>query len=93
MNRPIIKIHCINKYNLFQGARVIVDLSWPYATYVDLFGDIPISVNAGIDMSQYPTTMTSIEKVLERINAVGPNAYLVKQDWSDAYKHIHVSPG
>ena len=70
-----------------------MDLSWPYATYVDLFGDIPISVNAGIDMSQYPTVMTSIEKVLERINAVGPSAYLVKQDWSDAYKHIHVSPG
>ena len=70
-----------------------MDLSWPYATYVDLFGDIPISVNAGIDMSQYPTVMTSIEKVLERINAVGPSAYLVKQDWSDAYKHIHVPPG
>ena len=42
---------------------------------------------------QYPTAMTSIEKVLERINEVGPSAYLVKQDWSDAYKHIHVSPG
>ena len=88
-----LRLSTANVLILFQGARVIVDLSWPYATFVDLFGDIPVSVNAGIDMSQYPTAMTSIEKVLERINEVGPSAYLVKQDWSDAYKHIHVSPG
>ena len=68
---------------LLLGARVIVDLSWPYINEPDVNGDEPISVNDGIDMSLYPTSMTSIEAVLELINGSGPASYLVKQDWAD----------
>ena len=71
---------------------MIVDLSWPYVDNPDVDGVEPISVNAGIDMTNYPTCMTSIEAVLELINGSGTSSYLVKQDWADAYKHIHVLP-
>lgn len=71
---------------------MIVDLSWPYIDNPDINGDTPIAVNDGIDISCYPTKMTSMEAVLELINGYGITSFLVKQDWCDAYKHIHVSP-
>ena len=69
-----------------------MDLSWPYLDNPDVSGDIPIAVNDGIDIQSYPTKMTSMESVLKLINMSGNTSFLVKQDWCDAYKHVHVSP-
>ena len=72
-----------NFYLIYLGARVIVDLSWPYLFFPDIFSLEPISVNDGIDPEAYPTNMTSMEAVIELINRAGPEAHLVKQDWAD----------
>ena len=70
-----------------------MDLSWPHLKDPDVFGHVPISINDGIDSELFPTSMTSINAVLELVNKAGPSGYLVKQDWSDAYKHINKAVG
>ena len=57
------------------GVRIIVDLSWPLGTSVnicvspDVFGDIPLKL-------KYPT----IDQVVEHIQLIGPTAKLFKVD-------------
>ena len=72
----------------------VLDLSWPHIdkTLVDLDGDKPVSINAGIDLSDFPVKMISINDILRIVNRAGPTGWMTKQDWSDAYKHVHVCP-
>jgi len=69
-------------------ARVCVDMSWPHykKDEVNLDGDIPTSVNSGVDISQFPVNMVTTKNILVRCFAAGIGTALAKQDWADAYK-------
>ena len=73
--------------------RVCVDLSNPHLPkhLVNLDGDTPVSVNSGIDLSCFPVNMVSTKSILDRCWHAGPDTWLAKQDWRDAYKHFKVS--
>ena len=59
-----------------------MDQSWPHLPDPCVDGDDPISVNDGINMEFFPTTMTSTMEVLKRLNKLGHElAYICKQDW------------
>jgi len=62
------------------SARVILNLSAPKGA----------SVNEGIDKNEFPAVMSSTAAWLGVLNQVGPGALIMKMDWSDAYKHVHV---
>jgi len=61
-------------------ARVILNLSAPSGR----------SVNEGIDAAEFPATMGSTEKWLDILRKAGRGAIMLKIDWSEAYKHVHV---
>ena len=62
------------------SVRVILNLSSPEGK----------SVNEGIDNSVYPAKMSSTAEWLKVLQKVGRFCKIVKIDFSDAYKHIHV---
>ena len=64
------------------SVRVILNLSAP----------LGVSVNDGIDASEFPTVMSSTGKWLEVLDRAGPGCLMTKVDWSDAYKHLHAPP-
>lgn len=72
-------------------ARPVVDMSAPHAEP----GVVPqpgvgTSVNSGIDISDFPSKMSSIEEISRILEDLGRPAVLTKIDWSDAYKHCTV---
>jgi hypothetical protein len=64
------------------SVRIILNLSAPAGQ----------SVNDGIDLADFPATMSSTGKWLRVLAAVGRGAHMIKMDWADAYKHVHVRP-
>lgn len=64
-----------------------MDQSWPHLQDPCVEGDEPISVNDGINMANFPTSMTSTMAVVERLNKLGHDlAYIAKQDWEVIFK-------
>jgi len=74
----INSILCREKPN--GSVRVILNLSKPKG----------LSVNDGIDKEEFPAEMSSTEKWIAVLAQAGKGAWMMKIDWSDAYKHIHV---
>ena len=73
------------------AGRLIVDMSYPHLPgkpKVD--GDIPLSCNASIDKKLFPAEMSSTRDIVLTLLRHGPNVTFCKQDWADAYKHVHV---
>jgi hypothetical protein len=62
------------------GARIILNMSAPKG----------MSVNDGIDNTQFPAAMSSTGKWLQVLDSVGRNCTILKIDWADAYKHVPV---
>ena len=62
------------------AVRIILNLSAPRGA----------AVNEGIDLAEFPATMSSTGKWLAVLTAAGRGAHMIKMDWADAYKHIHV---
>ena len=62
------------------SVRIILNLSAP----------VGMSVNDGIDSDKFPTTMSSTTEWLRVLARVGRGAWMVKVDWSSAYKHFAV---
>ena len=73
------------------AARIIVDLSSPHLSNCDLDGSQPTSVNSGINIEEFPMEGVTTPDILKALVRLGRGrAYLSKQDWSDAYKHLKV---
>ena len=64
------------------SARVILNLSAPRGA----------AVNEGIDGRLFPAVMSSTTAWLVALHLAGRKALMLKIDWSDAYKHVHVRP-
>ena len=64
------------------SCRIILNLSAPKKK----------SVNDGIDKKEYPAKMSSTTEWLRVLKKAGRGCYILKVDWSDAYKHIPVHP-
>jgi len=62
------------------AVRIILNLSAPRGA----------AVNEGIDLAEFPATMSSTGKWLAVLVAAGRGAFMIKMDWADAYKHVHV---
>jgi len=62
------------------AVRVIINLSAPLGN----------SVNDGIDTDAFTATMSSTAAWLDVLDRVGRGGWMIKVDWSDAYKHIAV---
>ena len=62
------------------AVRIILNLSSPAGR----------SVNEGIDINDFPTSMSSTSDWLRALNKAGRHAKMSKVDWSDAYKHLGV---
>ena len=62
------------------AVRIILNLSAPAGS----------SVNDGIDVDKFPTTMSSTTEWLRVLARVGKGAWMTKVDWSSAYKHFPV---
>ena len=62
------------------AVRIILNLSAPKGA----------AVNEGIDLADFPATMSSTGKWLAVLARAGRNAVMIKMDWADAYKHVHV---
>jgi hypothetical protein len=71
-------IMCREKPN--GSARIILNMSAPAG----------LSVNDGINKDDFPAAMSSTAKWLNVLNLAGKNCQIMKIDWSDAYKHVHV---
>ena len=63
------------------SVRIILNLSAP----------VGCSVNEGIDISQFPATMSSTEAWLQVLNKAGKECWMAKVDWANAYKHLVVA--
>ena len=74
-------------------ARIIVDMSSPHLDKdeLDLDGDVPSSVNSGIDKRDWPAVMATTKDVVRLMYKKGAGALFCKVDWASAYKHIHVA--
>ena len=78
---PSAKVNGIMTRPKPNGAvRIILNLSAP----------VGLAVNEGIDLEAYPATMSSTGKWVAVLAEAGRGAYMIKMDWADAYKHIHV---
>ena len=75
----INSILCREKPN--GAVRVILNLSAPQG----------VSVNDGIDISNFPATMSSTEKYIGVLNEAGIGCLMTKIDWAAAYKHVAVA--
>ena len=62
------------------SVRVILNMSAPLGN----------SVNDGIDISEFPATMSSTLKWLAVLDKAGRGCKMMKIDWADAYKHVPV---
>jgi hypothetical protein len=62
------------------AVRIILNLSAPKG----------LSVNDGIDIEQFPASMSSTEAWVAVLNKVGRGALMTKIDFADAYKHVPV---
>jgi len=62
------------------AVRIILNLSAPRGS----------AVNDGIDVERFPATMSSTGKWLAVLARAGREAVMIKMDWADAYKHVHV---
>jgi len=62
------------------SVRIILNLSAPEG----------FSVNEGIDIDQFPATMSSTEAWLRVLNKAGKGCWIAKTDWANAYKHLVV---
>ncbi len=62
------------------SVRVILNMSAPAG----------LSVNDGIDNQNYPAEMSSTQKWLAVLEKAGRGCYIMKLDWSNAYKHVPV---
>jgi hypothetical protein len=62
------------------AVRIILNLSAPRG----------LSVNDGIDIDQFPASMSSTEAWVAVLNKVGKGALMTKIDFADAYKHVPV---
>ena len=71
-------------------ARIICDLSWPHVPEPDINGTTPISINDGINKSDFPVNMVTANDLLRLAFKAGFPAKCSKCDWNDAYKHVHV---
>ena len=60
--------------------RIILNLSAP----------VGISVNDGIDIAEFPATMSSTQAWVAVLNRAGRGCWITKTDWANAYKHIAV---
>ena len=60
------------------AVRIILNLSAPKG----------VSVNDGIDNTEFPASMSSTGQWLEVLHKAGRGCYMCKNDWADAYKHI-----
>ena len=66
-----------------------MDMSYPHIKgKVDPNGQVPLSCNAGISMSDYPAQMTSTKEIVEILLRHGPGVTFCKQDWADAYSEL-----
>ena len=63
------------------SVRVILNLSAP----------VGCSVNDGIDIEEFPATMSSTEAWVRVLNKAGKKCWLTKTDWANAYKHLVVA--
>ena len=70
-------------------ARVCINMSAPYRKDSDKPGT-PASVNSGIDISNFPATMSSTQTFLNSLMRTGCPSELAKLDWTNAYKHVAV---
>jgi hypothetical protein len=64
------------------AVRIILNLSSPKGA----------AVNEGIDVAMFPATMSSTAKWLAVLGRAGRQGVMIKMDWADAYKHVHVRP-
>jgi len=62
------------------SVRVILNLSAPKG----------YSVNDGIEIEEFPASMSSTYAWLRVLNKAGKGCWIAKVDWSDAYKHVAV---
>ena len=62
------------------SVRIILNMSAPVGR----------SVNDGIDATEFPASMSSTGKWLAVLDKAGRGCKIMKMDWSDAYKHVHV---
>ena len=70
-------------------ARVCINMLAPYRKDSDKPGT-PASVNSGIDISNFPATMSSTKTFLNSLMRTGCPSELAKLDWTNAYKHVAV---
>ena len=64
-------------------------MSYPHIKgKVDPNGQVPLSCNAGITMSDYPAQMTSTKEIVEILLRHGPGVTFCKEDWADAYSGL-----
>ena len=74
-------------------SRVTVDMSWPHLTDPDIWSTTtPCSPNDSVDKSLYHTSSVTTADVVRELRREGTQGYVCKLDWTDAYKHIPVSP-
>ena len=64
--------------------RLIVDMSFPHHRKEDVkvFGSVPLSCNASIDMDLFPAQMTTTGEVVEKMLRFGGKVHFCKQDWT-----------
>jgi hypothetical protein len=75
------KVNCILTREKPDGTvRIILNLSSPEG----------LSVNEGINIDDFPATMSSTEAWLRVLNKAGKGCWISKTDWADAYKHVAV---
>ena len=61
---------------------IVVDMSAPHLLVdkVNIHGSTPVTLNAGIDPKQFPSTGVSTLHVLKQFHALGPDCFFSKQD-------------
>jgi hypothetical protein len=75
------KVNCLLIREKPDGTvRIILNLSSPDG----------LSVNEGIDIDEFPATMSSTEAWLTVLHRAGRSCWISKTDWADAYKHVAV---
>ena len=64
--------------------RLIVDMSYPHIKKeeVNVFGTVPLSCNASIDMDCFPAQMTTTGEIVEKMLRFGDKVHFCKQDWT-----------
>ena len=72
-------------------ARPVIDMSAPHLQPGELVPDgVGTSVNSGIDVSDFPSKMSSLEEISAILAEIGCPAQFCKMDWAEAYKHVEI---